>query len=156
MQAGARMPRVLVIKSKQLLCNVWVYHHNPPPEYPGHFYSKRIIFYSDVVVRFFFKRTEGQYICGTKQFQNCQKNFLGLEKGEKAMFIFPILDFSLDLEDQILVWRRQASSRLRLKRWTCSHHQLHRHQLHHHQLCFHCFNYSNCFRESLKFFRNIS
>ena len=38
------------------------------------------------------------------------------KKREKAMFIFPILDFSLDLEDQILVWRRQASSRLRLKR----------------------------------------
>ena len=88
-------------------------HH---PSIQATFRANELFFYSDVVVRFFFKRTEGQYFCGTKQFQNCQKNFLGLEKGEKAMFIFPILDFSLDLEDQILVWRRQASSRLRLKR----------------------------------------
>ena len=88
-------------------------HH---PSIQATFIAKELHFTLMWLFEFFFKGSEGQYFCVTKQFQNCQKNFLGLEKGEKAMFIFPILDFSLDLEDQILVWRRQASSRLRLKR----------------------------------------
>ena len=57
-----------------------------------HFYSKRIIFYS-VVVRIFLNRTEGQYFCGTKQFQNCQKELIKFGKKREGNVYFSDIGF---------------------------------------------------------------
>ena len=92
-QAGARMPRVLVIKSKQLLCNVWVYHHNPPPEYPGHFYSKRITFYFDVVVRIFFHGYWRSIFLCHKTISKLPKEFLRFGKKRESNVYFSDIGF---------------------------------------------------------------